>query len=106
MEGPTDSNIRIAGGKTALMLAAANGNVESVRALINKGAEVNAREYTHGWTALVYSIWNQDIHIVEELLNSGADTKSRDKENRTPLEHARISGDADVIRLLERLKAR
>lgn len=106
IEGQSDTNIRIAGGKTALMLAAANGNVEAVRALIHKGAEVNAKEHRHGWTALVYAIWNGDIDTVEELLNSGADIKGQDKEKRTPLEHARISGDADVIRLLERAIAK
>jgi hypothetical protein len=102
----TDANIRIAGGKTALMLAAANGNVKTVRALIHKQADITAKEYTHGWTALVYAIWSRDLETVQTLLDNGADVKIRDKENRTPLEHARISGDADIIRLLETVTAK
>jgi ankyrin repeat protein len=106
IDGQTDSNIRIADGKTAFMLAAANGHVESVKALIQKGAEVNAKEYRHGWTALVYAIWNGNIDTVQILLNNGTDPKKRDKENRTPLEHARISGYVDIIELLERATAK
>lgn len=106
IDGQTDPNIRTSGGKTAVMLAAATGDAETVKALIHKGAQVNAREYTHGWTALVYAIWNRDIDTVEALLDNGADVTTRDKDNRTLLEHARISGDADVIRLVERATAK
>ena len=44
-------------GATPLMSAATSGNVDAVKALIDGGADLNAREKTNGQTALMFAAW-------------------------------------------------
>ena len=41
-----------AGGRTALILAAKEGNTECVRLMLNAGADKNAKDKVRGWLAL------------------------------------------------------
>jgi uncharacterized protein len=58
---------------SALMLAARAGNVQSVRALVAHGAEVDASD-GRGWTALMDAVLHDgDSDVVLALLDAGAD---------------------------------
>ena len=67
---------------------------------------MNAKEDTHGWTALIYAIWNGNSDTIEILLDRGADPRLRDKDNRTPITHARIVGDSFVSDMLKKSPAK
>src|SRR4029079_3665750 len=68
------------------MSAARSGNVESVRMLLDRGADVNARERYKGQTALMWAAAERHPAVVKLLLERGADWKIRgfDRETRPP----------------------
>jgi ankyrin repeat protein len=72
------------GGLTALVLAAREGDIESARALVNAGADVNqATEY--GWTPLLTASNNRNYELASMLLERGADANIANKGGWTPL---------------------
>jgi uncharacterized protein len=64
-------------GETALMTAARTGSVESVRALLVHGADVNAKEPTRGQTALMWAAAERHPDVVRVLIEAGADVQTR-----------------------------
>lgn len=58
-------------GTHALMVAAAFGHVDTVRVLIDTGADVNAQDLT-GWTPLHAAAFKGNLQIVRLLLERGA----------------------------------
>ncbi|MFZ6722928.1 ankyrin repeat domain-containing protein [Undibacterium sp. Ji49W] len=87
---------RAMNGDTALMLACYLGNVPAVKALIERGAEINQP----GWTALHYAAANGSKEIIALLLEHSAyiDTESANKT--TPLMMAARTGKMDAVALL------
>lgn len=59
------------GGVTALMLASQNGNVGSMRMLLNSKAHIDFAD-ADGWTALTYASRCGQTHAVQLLLEKGA----------------------------------
>ena len=57
---------------TALMIASFGGNVDPVRALLEKGADVTLRD-NQGRTALMAAVTGGDAGVVTALLAAGAD---------------------------------
>src|SRR5690606_28340362 len=55
-------------GETALMLAALHGHLDSVRLLVEKGAQVNRS----GWTPLHYAAVNGNLDLLRYLLEQNA----------------------------------
>ncbi|HYL76718.1 MAG TPA: ankyrin repeat domain-containing protein [Bryobacteraceae bacterium] len=83
---------------TPLMYAAAAGSVEAMKLLIDKGADVNARNMFES-TALIWSA--TDIKKIKLLLDHGADVNAVSKQGRTTLLLAALSDhSADIVRLL------
>src|SRR6185436_9750156 len=72
------------GGLTALTFAAREGDLESARALLDAGANVNqATEY--GWTPLLTAVNNRNYKLASVLLERGADPNVANKGGWTPL---------------------
>ena len=70
-------NVRNDGNReTALMTAAGGGNVETVKLLINRGAEINAKSF-EGGTALLVAIDRKQDDVVECLLLHGANPNDK-----------------------------
>jgi len=58
-------------GQTALMWAAAEGNADAIKILVEKGADVQTRS-SGGWTALLFAVREGRIPAVKTLLAAGA----------------------------------
>jgi ankyrin repeat protein len=72
------------GGLTALVLAAREGDLESAKFLVDKGANVNqVTEY--GWTPLLVATNNRHYKLGEYLIEHGADVNLANKGSWTPL---------------------
>jgi ankyrin repeat protein len=86
------------GGVTPLMYAAALGSLDTVRLLLDKGAEVNAKSAA-GATALMWAA--ADPAKVKLLVERGADVKVVSESGRTALLLAAMSDQsAETVRLL------
>src|SRR5262245_22178664 len=86
------------GGSTALHHAAGYGSLANLELLIDKGADVNAKN-RRGSTPLHWAI--HDEAKVRLLLSKGADVNTKQAQGRTPLFLAALLGDGvPTIRLL------
>jgi uncharacterized protein len=91
-------------GLTALVLAARQGHLEVMSALLVDGAEVNGRDrVATGWPPLVHAIHKGQNGAVRLLLENGAAPDIRLDGGATPLMFAAACGNTEVVReLLER----
>lgn len=80
--------------------AAAKGNLAVVEALLERGAEVNARQQK-GFTPLHTAAANGDVALAKLLLAHGADAQAQDDQGRTPRMLAREKGHHEVAALLQ-----
>ena len=95
----TDLNATAADGSTAIMYAAANGDLELVRALIKAGANVKlANQF--GTSALTEASIIGSAPIVEALLKAGADANFKTPNGETPLMAAARSGKVEAAKAL------
>ena len=87
-------------GKITLHVAVGNENLAVIEALIEAGADLEARgDDDH--TPLHVAVGNENLAVIEALLNAGADPMARDDNGRTPLHvAARDSGNPVVIQAL------
>jgi ankyrin repeat protein len=83
-------------GDTALMIAAYKGNLAAVKALLNKGAEVNQT----GWTALHYAAAVGNNEIVQLLLDQSAYIDAESPNQTTPIMMAARGGHILTVKLL------
>ena len=91
-------NVADSRGMTPLLYASAFGSIESMRLLLDTGADVNAKNFQDA-TALHWGAW--DPARVRLLVEKGADVKARTKQGRTALIIAAgVAGSAESIELL------
>ncbi|KAH0556010.1 hypothetical protein GP486_006045, partial [Trichoglossum hirsutum] len=84
---------------TPLYLVSKVGLVESVKLLLEKGAEANAEDNS-GTTALHMAAFNGHEEIVKLLIEKGADVNAKNSSGWTPLHRAAFNGDEDIVKLL------
>jgi uncharacterized protein len=95
----TDVNFAAADGTTAIMYAAANGDLELVRALIKAGANVKlANQF--GTSAITEAAIIGSAPIIEALLKAGADPNFKTPNGETPLMAAARTGKIDAAKAL------
>jgi Ankyrin repeats (3 copies) len=80
--------------------AAAQGNIDRVRMLLDRGASPDSWGVDFVRTALISAADEGHTDVVELLLSKGADPSLRDDKGKSPLEHAREHGHEDVVALL------
>ena len=72
------------GGLTPLIFAAREGSIESAKALIDGGANVNQTS-EYGWTPLLTATNNRNYKLAKYLIERGADVNIANKGGWTPL---------------------
>lgn len=102
LSDPTSVNALSPDGWSPLHLAAAFANPDTVRALIERGADVNQRSKSpqrnmplHACLAL-----SKNAEIAELLLGQGADPDAKETGGFTPLIQAAVAGRRDLVDLL------
>ncbi len=99
--GPKGTNVNVTGadGSTAIMYAAANNDLELVRALIKAGANVKLKNQ-FGTSALTEAAIIGSAPIIDALLKAGADPNFKNPNGETPLMAAARSGKLDAAKAL------
>jgi uncharacterized protein len=96
-------------GRTALMNAVTEENIDSVELLLSKRENIEAKD-NNGKTALFRAAMDDDFHgdlgagnyveVTKLLLSKGANVDAKDKNGRTALQMATRSYKVDVAKLL------
>ena len=96
-----EADIYIKGGldRIALVFAAQQGNVGAVSALLEAGADIDAKD-KNGMTALMYAAQQGNVGAVSALLEAGADVDARNKAGMTALMYAAQRGNVGAVSAL------
>ncbi len=105
LDAKTDTEERIA-GETPLMLASKNGHVDAVKLLLDRGAQINARnpetpDSKRGMTALMLAAQQGHDEVVRMLLEHGADATVKTQFGQTALDLAVRAKREKTVRLLK-----
>ena len=91
---------------TPLMHAAKAGQLSAIKALLQAGADVDARMTRHGGTALMIAVQHTQAEAVEALLDAGASIDATDAQGWTALQWAaQIGAVPPIARLLAHLES-
>src|SRR5260370_974559 len=75
LKAGADPNERGPQGETPLMLASRNGNLEAIKLLLDRKADVNAKDKLRGTTALMWAIEQAHPAAAKLLIEHGADIR-------------------------------
>jgi ankyrin repeat protein len=84
---------------TVLMAAASKGNLEMVKLLIEKGADVEDKD-KDGATVLVHATLMGNPEIVRFLIDKGADVNAQTSQGLTALMMAADQGNLEIVKFL------
>jgi ankyrin repeat protein len=91
-------------GNTPLIVAAAWGNADAVRLLLDAGANINATGEDHD-TALHRAVAVEALDVVQILIDRGASVEMADADGYTPRDFAEDARDLRIRELLHRTTA-
>ncbi|KAH7466217.1 hypothetical protein FOMA001_g16431 [Fusarium oxysporum f. sp. matthiolae] len=94
------NNQQSMGGYIPLLWAAANGKKRILRALIDRGADLEVRNTDNSYTALIYAAAYGRVSAASLLLKKGAMIEARDKDGDSALMVAAHEAHASVASLL------
>src|SRR5437879_1315079 len=75
------------------------GEVEMVKALIEKNLEFVNSKGKSDWMPLHYAAYNGSKEIAELLLTHKAEVDAKNEDSRTPLHVAALNGHMEVVKL-------
>ena len=87
-------------GTRPLIVASGSGHVETVAALLEAGADIDAQDLT-GWTALHAAAFNGDSATVSLLVERGALAGETRWYRKSPADIARMLGHMKVVDVLQ-----
>lgn len=82
-------------------MAIVKGDIETVKKLIQLGADVNAK--SNGMTPAMYAAKYNKTDILEVLVNQGADLKKKSEKGWTAKQYAKQSKAVDALAYLDTL---
>jgi ankyrin repeat protein len=86
---------------TSLLFEAVRSNdIQGIKSLIEKGANINAQEISNGYTPIMYAIKYNRLKALRSLIIHGADLQKVNLEGQTPLHIAINNGNAQAIEIL------
>ncbi len=85
--------------KTTLHQAAELGNPDIVKALLDRGANINSTD-AYGLTPLHLAVLNKRLEAVQALLDKSAYVNAQDSYQRSPLHHAAAGGYLAIVEAL------
>ena len=88
-------------GLTPLAFAVSGGNMEMVRFLVSRGADVNQGAKSGEQTALISAILAAKIEAVKTLIELKANVNAKMKDGTTPLKLAKKGDQEEIAALLE-----
>lgn len=101
-----DINAKDRYGRTALMVAAARGNIRMIDTLIELGADLNAVDHD-GWKAFHYAVWCSQPNAVSYFINRYCvNPDTPDHHGVTGLIIASDNGDQEMVETLLKNGAR
>jgi ankyrin repeat protein len=86
-------------GNRALHKAAAKGRLEVVRLLLERGAELDARD-SRGNTPMLHAAYNGQLEVVKLLVESGADVQAQNTLHWTGVMQAVVERKLPTVRYL------
>lgn len=92
----TDVEARNGAGESPLMLASLSGQLEWVKKLVDKGADINKP----GWTPLHYAATRGHVEVMDYLLEKHAYIDASSPNESTPLMMAALYGTPSAVKLL------
>lgn len=87
-------------GLTPLAFAVSSGNIEMIRFLVERGADVNQGAKSGEQTALISAIVGAQVEAVKTLIELKANVNTKMKDGTTPLKMARKGDQEDIVALL------
>ena len=107
LDSGAEINARSEQGITPLMAAAHHSSPDTVKLLLERGAEaINART-SYGTTALMEAVHFNSAEVIKLLLDAGADVDIRDEDGRSAADYVstRPRRALEDMELLKRIKA-
>ncbi len=86
--------------QSSLVHAVIGRDLQSVRIALANNPKIDEPATADGFTPVAIAAWNDDAQIVMELLRAGANASIKDKEGKTPLDHAISQKNTEVAALL------
>ena len=77
LKAGADPNVTYGAGETPLMLAARTGNLNAVKLLLDRAANVNGAEEFKGYTPLMFAATENQAEVAKLLIEYGADVPRR-----------------------------
>jgi hypothetical protein len=87
-----------------LVTAAYQGNLDVLKTLFEKGADVNAKDHD-GYTPLMMAAINGQYDVVKLLIDYGVDINAKQKDGKTALSFASAKGFGGIVNLLRKYGA-
>jgi ankyrin repeat protein len=88
-------------GITPLMTASRRGDLATMTALIDAGADLNRQDrWVNGWTPMLHALHKQQRKAVALLLERGANPNQGGWSGETPLMFATLDNDTETMSLL------
>ena len=96
MKAGADLEARDSNMDTPLLLAARTGHISATEFLLQRRANVNARD-SMGRNALIHAVKSKNLDLVTTMMVYNSDMNMRDKEwGWTPLHYAASSGSIEI----------